>query len=116
MKDQARTEVNPHIYTIATLTGHVIKAFGEGYAAVMDNYVAREQNHGKRLQESGELMGDVFEISSLRREDLATHRGTFEGDDVLQSKSEASVVNERGHQVSDLCTIYVKLNVSIVIC
>lgn len=41
MKDKAKTEVNPHIYTIATLTGHAIKAFGEGYAAIVDNYVAR---------------------------------------------------------------------------
>lgn len=45
-------------------------------------------------------MGDMFEVSSMRREDLATHRGTFRGDDVLQSRTEPSVAVERGHQVS----------------
>lgn len=60
----------------------------------------RNENHGKKLQESGEIMGDMFEVSSMRREDLATHRGTFRGDDVLQSRTEPSVAVERGHQVS----------------
>lgn len=50
-------------------------------------------------------MGDMFEVSSMRREDLATHRGTFRGDDVLQSRTEPSVAVERGHQVSSFLRI-----------
>lgn len=65
----------------------------------------RDANHGKKLQESGEIMGDMFEVSSMRREDLAAHRGTFRGDDVLQSKTEPSVAVERGHQVGPVLDI-----------
>ena len=30
-KDAALKEVNPHLFTIATLTGHVIRAYGPDY-------------------------------------------------------------------------------------
>jgi leucyl aminopeptidase len=32
MKEQAREEVNPHLFTIATLTGHSIRAMGPHYS------------------------------------------------------------------------------------
>lgn len=32
MKEKALTEVNPHIFTWATLTGHVIVAHGDKYS------------------------------------------------------------------------------------
>lgn len=32
MKEQAVNEVNPHIFTIATLTGHAVLTVGEGYS------------------------------------------------------------------------------------
>ena len=31
-KEKALNEVNPHLYTIATLTGHAIIAMGFGYS------------------------------------------------------------------------------------
>ena len=30
-KEKALSEVNPHLFTIATLTGHVIRAYGPDY-------------------------------------------------------------------------------------
>ena len=30
-KEMALNSVNPHLFTIATLTGHVIRAYGEDY-------------------------------------------------------------------------------------
>ena len=36
-KEAAKTATNPHIMTIATLTGHVIRAYGA-------NYTARDRN------------------------------------------------------------------------
>jgi len=30
-KEMAVNSVNPHLFTIATLTGHVIRAYGEDY-------------------------------------------------------------------------------------
>lgn len=31
IKEQALKEVNPHLFTMATLTGHVIRAYGCNY-------------------------------------------------------------------------------------
>merc|ERR1712086_860631 len=39
MKEKALNEINPHLMTIATLTGHAVMAVGP-YTAVMDNGAA----------------------------------------------------------------------------
>ncbi|KAI8423375.1 hypothetical protein MSG28_014374 [Choristoneura fumiferana] len=41
MRERAEKEKNPHLYTVATLTGHAVRAYGEGYSIVMDNHAAR---------------------------------------------------------------------------
>lgn len=64
----------------------------------MDNAVARMNCNAEKLQASGEVMGDPFEISRIRREDFQTHRGRAEGDDVLQALNKASSKCPRGHQ------------------
>ena len=49
MKEKALNEVNPHLFTIATLTGHVRVAIGP-YSAVMDNGPAKKERFALKLQ------------------------------------------------------------------
>merc|ERR1712008_183163 len=69
MKEKALNEINPHLMTIATLTGHVVMAVGP-YTAVMDNGAAKKDGFAINLQATGDLYGDVFEVSTIRKEDL----------------------------------------------
>lgn len=64
----------------------------------MDNGPARKTGHSRKLQEAGDLIGDPFEISTIRRDDFNCHRGQAEGDDIIQGKSLPSTLTERGHQ------------------
>jgi leucyl aminopeptidase len=98
MKEKAANEVNPLLFTIATLTGHVIRAFGDHYTGVMDNGPARKVGISQKLQDAGDMSGDPFEISTIRREDYNFHRGKSEYEDVLQSGGKPSTMTERGHQ------------------
>lgn len=43
-------------------------------------------------------MGDVFEVSSIRREDYDFHKGKSEYEDILQCNNLASSATPRGHQ------------------
>lgn len=83
--------------TIATLTGHACLAVGP-YSIVMDNSVAQRNGNGPKLQSAGEVIGDPFEISILRREDIAFHKGKGDGDDVHQCNNLPSSRTARGHQ------------------
>jgi leucyl aminopeptidase len=98
MKERSAEEKNPLLFTIATLTGHVIRAFGPDYTAVMENGPAKKHGVAKLLQEAGESSGDPFEISHMRREDYAAHAGQSEYEDVLQAVGGPSTQNNRGHQ------------------
>jgi len=44
---------------------------------VLDNGPARIASHAQQLQIAGEELGDMFEISTIRKEDMAFHRGRF---------------------------------------
>lgn len=83
MSELAAEELNPHIYTIATLTGHARACYGN-YSAAMDNHSARGTNHATRLQFSGSRMGEGIEVSVVRHDDLAVNEGKCKGDDLLQ--------------------------------
>lgn len=83
--------------TIATLTGHACLAVGP-YSIVLDNSVAQNSGNGPKLQSAGIAIGDPFEISLIRREDIAFHKGKGEGDDVHQCVNTPSSRTERGHQ------------------
>lgn len=98
VKEMALCSVNPHIFTIATLTGHAVLTAGQGYSIAMDNAVARLVSNAEKLQASGETIGDPFEISRIRREDFRFHEGQAEGDDVLQANNKPSSRTPRGHQ------------------
>jgi len=99
MKEKAVKETNPHLMTIATLTGHAVLANGP-YTALVDNGPARKAGFSQKMFATGEACGDMFEISSLRRDDYAlVHDASKEFVDVLQCNNLASSRTPRGHQL-----------------
>ncbi len=60
-KEKALHETNPHLMTIATLTGHEVLAYGP-YSAVMDNGAAKRESFAHSLQATGDAYGDMFEV------------------------------------------------------
>lgn len=97
MKEMAPGNPNPHLFTVATLTGHAVLAVGN-YSICQDNGPAREDLNARKLQDAGSVIGDPFEISTMRREDLAFHRAKSAGDDLLQCNNAPSSRTPRGHQ------------------
>jgi len=98
MKELAVKEVNPHLFTIATLTGHAVLAMGEGYSVVLDNGAARNDGNARKLQDAGTKIADMFEISNIRREDYEFHEGKVDSEDLLQCNNAPSSKTPRGHQ------------------
>ncbi|RVE52312.1 hypothetical protein evm_002950 [Chilo suppressalis] len=99
MRVQASQERSPHLYTVATLTGHAHRAYGPGYTAVVDSHVAHAQRHASRLRRAGEQLGDMLEVSRVRREDLRAHRAcAATGAELLQALPQPSAATPRGHQ------------------
>ncbi|KAL3319050.1 Cytosol aminopeptidase, catalytic domain [Cichlidogyrus casuarinus] len=96
-KEEALEVDNPSLFTWATLTGHVGLAYGS-YAAVMDNGPARKKDTSIKLKAASELVSDLAEISTIRREDYDLHRGKSEYEDVLQCNNLPSSRTPRGHQ------------------
>jgi len=68
MKEKALNEINPHLMTVATLTGHARMALGP-YTAVMDNGPAMQENFAQNIQATGDVYADPFEVSTMRKED-----------------------------------------------
>uniref|UniRef100_A0A0K0FLB9 Putative aminopeptidase (inferred by orthology to a C. elegans protein) n=1 Tax=Strongyloides venezuelensis TaxID=75913 RepID=A0A0K0FLB9_STRVS len=95
MREKAINEVNPHIFTFATLTGHELMCYGE-YAAAMDNGPAAKSGASRKLQETGDEYGQPLEISRIQPEDFTTHDSEFEGADICQLSTKHSP--KRGHQ------------------
>jgi len=99
MREKALKEVNPHLMTFATLTGHAVVAMGP-YTALVDNGPARAAGFSRAMFETGEECGDQFEISSLRRDDYEkVWDGSKEFVDVLQCNNLPSTRTPRGHQL-----------------
>merc|ERR1711981_147200 len=98
MKEKALKEKNPHLMTIATLTGHAVIAMGP-YTAVLDNGTAKKEQFAQKLFATGEKYGDPFEVSNLRRED---YKMIFDDSkafvDIIQCNNAASTRTPRGHQ------------------
>ena len=74
---------DPEIYTIATLTGHACIAFGT-YSGIVANGPYHKAKLDLKLAEMGEMIGDQFDVSTLRREDYLFHMGKDEQSDILQ--------------------------------
>ncbi|KAJ8715336.1 hypothetical protein PYW07_009818 [Mythimna separata] len=98
MCERAPLERAPMLYTVATLTGHAVRAYGLGYTALLDNHAARALGHAAAFRAAAERLGDMVEVSTLRREDLRAHRGRAPGDHVHQADNAASSAMPRGHQ------------------
>lgn len=63
-KELALNAVNPYLFTIATLTGHVVRAY-KCYTALMDNGPARKKHVAMELQRAGEKVSDMAEVKVL---------------------------------------------------
>ncbi|KAJ2395543.1 hypothetical protein GGI23_004264, partial [Coemansia sp. RSA 2559] len=85
------------IYTAATLTGHVIRAYG-WYGATVANGPARRGGYDRRLAVSELAYADPFENSVMRREDHQFVAARTDREDVYQSNDKASIMTNRGHQ------------------
>ncbi|XP_065371602.1 putative aminopeptidase W07G4.4 [Calliphora vicina] len=102
MKEIAVSEQlpDPHLFTVATLTGHACLAAGEGYSIIIDNSVARAADHARKLQEIGTSFGEPFEVSVLRQDDFDFNSAqSVIGEDIVQCNNAASSRTPRGHQV-----------------
>merc|ERR1712025_562563 len=97
-KELALSDPDPHLFTVATLTGHACLAVGD-YSTIMDNGPARAAGTAIKMQVAGEKIGDMFEISTIRREDwdfIKDKSGEFVS--VLQCNNAPSSRTPRGHQ------------------
>lgn len=63
-------EKNPHLFTLATLTGHEVLSYGF-YSAIMDNGPAHDARSAERIQVYGDEFGQPVEISRLHIEVVA---------------------------------------------
>ncbi|KAG0358778.1 hypothetical protein BG005_001846 [Podila minutissima] len=94
---KAGINIPSRLFTVATLTGHAIRAYGP-YGITLDNGPARKAHVSTRIQAGGHVLGDPFEISTLRREDYAYVATGSTSEDVVQANDKASSATARGHQ------------------
>ncbi|CAH8628750.1 unnamed protein product [Dicrocoelium dendriticum] len=97
-KEWALQVHNPHLITIATLTGHAVLTYGPEYTAIMCNGPARRLKADFLFQEAGSLLGEMSEISTLRREDYEAHNAQEEYADLINTARPVGGRRVRGHQ------------------
>ncbi|KAA0199301.1 putative aminopeptidase [Fasciolopsis buskii] len=95
---QALEVSNPYLMTFATLTGHVILSYGSQYTALISNGPAQKAGMNEELRDAGSLLGDMHEISTLRREDFEAHNSPDEYADLVNSARPIDGKRCRGHQ------------------
>ncbi len=88
---------SPAIFSLATLTGHVYRAFGP-YVGAIANAPARARGDVAGLEMLGEQWGEPIERSRPRREDYAFVAARSSAEDVVSSNRLPSVSTPRGHQ------------------
>ncbi|KAK9729199.1 hypothetical protein K7432_000481 [Basidiobolus ranarum] len=91
-------ETPARLFTVATLTGHAIRAAGP-YTCSLDNGPARKDKISNRLFNAGAEWADPCEISTLRREDMAVVAPGSSREDVVQANDKPSTMTNRGHQL-----------------
>lgn len=97
LREQAVDAPNPHLFSVATLTGHAVRAVGQ-YSIALDNGPAARADSAGLLSRVGDEWGDPFEISRLRRDDYAFIQPKSKADDVLSCNNAPSSGTNRGHQ------------------
>ncbi|BHF62873.1 metalloexopeptidase activity [Sparganum proliferum] len=95
LKDKA---TDKHIFTVATLTTHVIRCY-KYIAGIMDNGPAAKARTAEELQQAGDMVADIGEISVVRKEDYDFNLNTLETEDLLQSNNADNDGTNRGHQI-----------------
>ncbi|MGS0828275.1 M17 family metallopeptidase [Shewanella sp. 0m-8] len=94
---KAVNAVKPQMFSVATLTGHVVRCFG-GYTAAVENSVAKQANVASVMQQQAALWGEPIEVSQLRRDDFSKIVDPSAAADMLSSNNAPSSVTARGHQ------------------
>ena len=97
LRQQAKSATAPRIFSLATLTGHAVRAVGP-YSIALDNRAARKAGVAVSLAEAGDAWGDPFELSRLRREDWDFVKPRSKADQVLSCNNAPSSGTARGHQ------------------
>ncbi len=97
MREAAADAVQPHLFTVATLTGHAYRAVGP-YTLALDNGPARAAHIAESLSEAGDAWAEGCEVSRLRPEDYDFVKSQTRADDVLSCNNGASSATARGHQ------------------
>lgn len=97
LREEALDEINPVLFTVATLTGHAARSVGP-YTALVENGVSRANGYGELLVQQGDLLADPCETSRSRREDYTFVQPRTKADDLLSSNNGPSAVTARGHQ------------------
>ncbi len=97
LRSEAVEAPGPELYTLATLTGHSMRAMGQ-YSVALDNGPARDRGTAERLVRVGDVWGDPFELSRLRREDFDFVRPRTSAEDVVSANTAPSTATDRGHQ------------------
>lgn len=92
---QAQSEVNPHIFTIATLTGAAVRAYGD-VTVSMDNGPAEDVHMANNLSNSGDLVGDPSAVARIRYEDYQKNYGIQEFEDIEQYNPASGATSSRG--------------------
>jgi len=96
-KSIAEKASSPTLVSIATLTGHVYRAFGP-YVGAIGNGAAERAGTLALLDKLGEAWGEPLERSRPRREDYSFVAPRSSAEDVVSSNRLASVSTPRGHQ------------------
>lgn len=97
LRTEAQCAVAPELYSVATLTGHVVRCYG-GYTAIVENSVAKKEGIGKELQRHAQQWAEPIERSTLRREDFQKIVDPSGAAQVLSSNNGPSAITARGHQ------------------
>ncbi|WP_394147567.1 M17 family metallopeptidase [Shewanella atlantica] len=97
LRIQAEKAVKPELYSVATLTGHVVRCYG-GYTATVENAVAKQDGIAMSIASEAQAWGEPVEQSQLRREDFGKIIDPSGAADILSSNNAPSSVTARGHQ------------------
>ncbi|GMR59261.1 hypothetical protein PMAYCL1PPCAC_29456, partial [Pristionchus mayeri] len=96
-REEAEKAVNPHLMTVATLTGHEVLTYGY-YASFMDNGPAKRDGLSAQIQKAGDEYGQPVEITRLHHEDFSFHApDSAASADLRQGNTKPSVQTVRGH-------------------
>lgn len=97
LRIKAVSAVKPELFSVATLTGHVVRCYG-GYPAAVENTVAQKAHSAATLQTQATQWGEPFEVSTLRTEDFAKICDVSGAAEILSSNNAPSSITARGHQ------------------